>query len=75
MIIKRVSEFPIFIKKIIGNSDKKYDLFFIGHHEPEYEKYVSEIIETDTKFFLGGPGWYSSKISKSNISFNNFKTI
>ena len=55
-----------------NNSDKKYDLFFIGHHEPEYEKYVSEVIETDTKFFLGGPGWYSSKISKSNISFNNF---
>ena len=51
---------------------KKYDLFFIGHHEPEYEKYVSEVINKDISFFLGGPGWFSSNIPKSNISFNSF---
>jgi len=54
------------------NIDKKYDLFFVGHHETEYEKYVSKIIEKDLKIFLGGPGWYSSNIPKSKISFNNF---
>ncbi|MDG2287616.1 MAG: glycosyltransferase [Candidatus Marinimicrobia bacterium] len=52
--------------------DKKYDIFFIGHHEPDYEKYVSEIINKDIKFFLGGPGWHSSNIPKSKIAFNHF---
>ena len=54
------------------NSEKKYDLFFIGHHEPEYEKYISKIIDSDINFFLGGPGWHNSKIEKSKISFNHF---
>lgn len=55
-----------------NKQNKKYDLFFIGHHEPEYEKYVSEVINKDIRFFLGGPGWFSSNIPKSNISFNSF---
>ncbi|MFL2485652.1 MAG: glycosyltransferase [Candidatus Neomarinimicrobiota bacterium] len=55
-----------------NKQNKKYDLFFIGHHEPEYEKYISEIIVKDINFFLGGPGWFSSNIPKSKISFNNF---
>tara|TARA_B110001454_G_scaffold217561_1_gene243189 strand:- start:886 stop:1887 length:1002 start_codon:yes stop_codon:yes gene_type:complete len=52
--------------------EKQYDLFFIGHHEPHYEKYVSQILNKDIKFFLGGPGWHSSDISRSKIAFNDF---
>jgi len=55
-----------------NKQNKKYDLFFIGHHEPEYEKYISEIIVKDINFFLGGPGWHSSNIPKSKIAFNHF---
>ena len=54
------------------NDKRKYDLFFIGHHEPDYEMYVSEIINKNLRFFLGGPGWYKSKLPKSKISFNHF---
>ena len=52
--------------------EKQYDLFFIGHHEPDYENYVSEILNKDIKFFLGGPGWHSSDIPKSKIAFSNY---
>ena len=55
-----------------NQKEKKYDLFFIGHHEPDYEKYISEIIDRDINFFLGGPGWNSSNIPKSKIAFNDF---
>ena len=55
-----------------NQQEKQYDLFFIGHHEPDYEKYVSEIIDKDINFFLGGPGWHSSNIPKSKIAFNDF---
>ena len=55
-----------------NQQEKQYDLFFIGHHEPDYEKYVSEIIDKDINFFLGGPGWHSSDISRSKIAFNDF---
>lgn len=54
------------------NNKKMYDLFFIGHHEPDYEKYVSEITNKNISFFLGGPGWHSSNISKSKIAFNDY---
>ena len=56
-------------------NEKKYDLFFIGHHEPEYEKYISAIIDKDIRFYLGGPGWYKSNLPKSAISFNNFNEV
>ena len=55
-----------------SNDEKKYDLFFIGHHEPDYEKYVSKLINLNLRFFLGGPGWQRSELPKSKISFNNF---
>jgi spore maturation protein CgeB len=55
-----------------NKNKKQYDLFFIGHHEPDYEKYVSEITNKDMSFFLGGPGWHSSNISKSKIAFNDY---
>lgn len=57
------------------NNDKKYDLFFIGHHEPEYEKYITQIIDKDIRFYLGGPGWYKSNLPKSTISFNNYDEV
>lgn len=54
------------------NQKINYDLFFIGHHEPEYELYISKLANKDIKFFLGGPGWYNSNIPKSQIRFNHF---
>ena len=52
-----------------NNGEKKYDLCFIGHHEPEYEKYVSVAAKKEINFFLGGEGWGSSAIPKSKIAF------
>ena len=52
-----------------NNGEKEYDLCFIGHYEPEYEKYVSVAAKKEINFFLGGEGWGSSAISKSKISF------
>ncbi len=50
----------------------KYDLFFIGHYEPEYEVFISNLANKNINFFLGGPGWYKSSIARSKIKFNHF---
>jgi len=55
-----------------SNDEKKYDLFFIGHHEPDYEKYISKVINLKLRFFIGGPGWHRSELPQSKISFTNY---
>tara|TARA_B100001250_G_C19812698_1_gene796565 strand:+ start:2013 stop:3017 length:1005 start_codon:yes stop_codon:yes gene_type:complete len=54
-----------------NDGTKKYDLCFIGHHEPQYEKYISVATKKEINFMLGGAGWNSSKISKSKIAFSH----
>ena len=48
-------------------SQWKSDLFFIGHWEPNTEKYIKAIVDENLPINVRGPGWYQSILNSDVI--------
>lgn len=51
------------IQKFTYNTEKKYDIIFIGHYEPKHLEYINFLLDANIDVKIYGPGWTQLNIS------------